>query len=137
MFNRDVKPMSELIRLLDAEMYVQEVVGEVHIKVEYRPDFYPCWNTWREFDICADTTIENGKAGYRTRVSLGDPEPNACDEANGNRLLIVGHFFQFRFTITGHLKFMGFRVQATTQPESDFAPPECRVVCAETIPMPE
>ncbi len=136
MFNRDVKPMSELVRLLDGEMYVQEVVGDVHIKVEYRPDFYPCWVLWKEFDICADTTIPDGKPGYRTRLSMGDPPNDSCDEANDNRLLRVGHFFQFRFTFTGHLKFMGFRPQVCTEPAADFAPPVCVPTCLDEIPLP-
>lgn len=136
MFKSDVKPMSELCRLLNGEIYVQEVVGVVHVKVEYRPDFYPCWVPWKELDICADTTIPDGKPGYRTRVSFGEPAGDACDEANGNRQLRVGHFFQFRFTFTGKAKFMGFRAQVTTQPEPNFAPPVCLPICEAEIPMP-
>lgn len=135
MFREDIKPMSKLVRLLDAEIGVKDVDGKVGIKVEYRPDYYPCWVTWREFEICADTTQTNAQPGYRTRLSLGDPPGDDC-ESSSNRQLKVGHFFQFRFTIDGHCKVMSFRVQATEAPESDFAEPVCVETCAETLPLP-
>lgn len=130
LFGPTVKPMSELVRLLDAELFVQNVAGQVDIKVEYRPDFYPGWEEWRTMYICADITQANSKYGYRTRLSLGDPTSDACDAANGNRLLRVGHFFQFRITVTGYCKLMYFRAQTTTEPAPDFGPPECSPVCA-------
>jgi hypothetical protein len=135
MFREDIKPLKDLIRLLDAEFSVQDVDGVVNFKVEYRPDYYPCWELWREIEICADTTVPEGKPGYRTRISLGDPPSDACETAQ-NRMLRVGHFFQFKFTITGHCKFMNFRVQATHVPEPDFAQPVCVATCPETIPIP-
>lgn len=128
LFKEDVKPLSELVRLIDADISLQEIDGTVDITVEYRPDYYPCWKTWRSFQVCADLTQTNSHLGYRTRLSLGDPPNEDCETAN-NRQLRVGHFFQFRITITGHCKFMGMRVQATTQPASDFAAPVCQDVC--------
>lgn len=135
LFREDIKPKSELIRLLDAEIEIQDVDGVVDFEIQYKPDYYPCFTTWRSFQICADQTQDNSKPGYRTRLSLGDPTGESC-EANNNRLLHVGHFFEFCVKIVGHCKFMGMRVQATTQPESDFAPPVCASVSSATIPVP-
>lgn len=135
MFREDIKPHSELVRLIDGELEVKDVDNEVTIQVEYRPDYYPCWVLWREFRICADQTITDGKPGYRTRLSFGDPPGDACESSN-NRLLKVGHFFQFRFKITGYCKFMGLRIEATTSPASNFAQPVCAATCAGTLPVP-
>lgn len=127
-FNQDIKPLTELIRLTDGEIYVQDIVGTVNIEVQYRPDFYPCWTTWRKFDLCADTTVTNGQAGYRCRVGLGEPDPTPC-EAGNDRPLRVGNFFQFRVVITGHLKWMGMKVSACTEPQPKFALPACDPIC--------
>lgn len=135
MFREDIKKHSQLIRLIDGDFEIQDVDGRVTIQVEYRPDYYPCWVLWRELEVCADLTKENSQPGYRTRLALGDPPGPACELSN-NRQLRVGHFFQFKFTITGHCKFMGFRVQATAVPESDFAKTICATTCPETIPIP-
>lgn len=135
LFREDIKPKSELIRLLDAEIEVQDVDGVVDFEVQYKPDYYPCWTTWRTFQICADQTGTDAKPGYRTRLSLGDPTSDACETAN-NRPTHIGHFFQFRIKVTGHCDFMGMRVQATTQPEADFGQPVCADVTSDTIPVP-
>lgn len=135
LFREDIKPKSELIRLLDAEVEVQEVDNLVDIEVQYKPDYYPCWTSWRSFQVCADQTVDEGKPGYRTKLSLGDPPTENC-EAYNNRPLNVGHFFQFKVKITGHCTFMGMRVQATSQPEADFAPPICSDVTSDTLPVP-
>ncbi len=145
MFNQDIKPLAELVRLTNGEMWVQDIVGTVNIKVQYRPDFYSgsnqpaCWEDWTEFQICAEATGTNVRPGYRTRIGLGEPSGDRCQEGN-NRPFRVGHFFQFRLEFTGSCKFMALRVEAVVQPQASFAPPICQVsdpLCTPNPALPE
>jgi hypothetical protein len=77
MFNKDVKPLTELIRLEDGEIYIQDVIGVVGIEVQYRPDFYPGWTTWRKFSVCSQNsapvvTLTNG-SGLPGNGNYGTP----------------------------------------------------------------
>lgn len=128
LFNQDVKPVNELVRLVNGELFLKDIIGTVHIKVSYKPDFYPCFVTWREWDVCQKETDSESKPGYRTRIGIGEPPDVPCEEGN-NRPLNVGHFFQFRIELTGSVTFMALRVQAAQEPISDFAAPECEEVC--------
>jgi len=120
--NKDIKPLTELCQLNDGEVYLSDIKGTVQVEVQYRPDFYPCWTTWRKFTVCADAT----KPGYRMRIGLGCPDVTPC-EAGNNRPLRVGHFFQFRVVITGSCQWMGMQPSAVTIPQPQFAPVECTV----------
>jgi hypothetical protein len=135
LFNQDVKPIKELVRLTDGELWLQDILGTVEVVVKYRPDFYSgseqpgCWEPWTTFSICAEATGANIRPSYRTRIGLGEPSGDRCQEGV-NRPFRVGHFFQLRLEFTGHCKFMGLRIQAATQPEADFAPPICVAPCS-------
>lgn len=136
-FHPGTRPSSEvLLRLANGQIHVRDIVGIVHVKVLYRPDFWPCWVTWREFDLCADTTVTDGQPGYRTPVGIGEPSPDSCEE-NNNRPFRVGRFFQVRFEITGSMKFMGADFGAAVEPTMLFAKPECDTICEDTIPLPQ
>lgn len=135
LFKSDIKPITDLIRLLDGEFMVQEVIGKVDFEIQYRPDYWPCWVPWRTFSICAKTTGDNVQPGYLTRIGLGEPDGTPCEEGN-NRPLRVGHFFQFRFVITGQCKFMGARFAAVPEPTQKFAPPVCGETCDTDLPLP-
>lgn len=142
LFNQDVKPLNELVRLTNGEMWLQDIIGTINVKVQYRPDFYSgsdqpgCWEDWTEFDICAEAVGINVRPSYRTRIGLGEPNGNRCQE-NNNRPFRVGHFFQFRLEFTGSAKFMCLRVQAVTQPQIDYAAPECNPVCLPPPSLPD
>ena len=135
MFNRDVKPMEELVRIIDGELWISGVKGIVNFKLQYRPDFYPVWADWTEFEVCADTQAAGALPGYRTRLGLGEPSGDPCESGN-NRPLRVGHFYQFRLEFTGHCTFHALRIQVTKQPAADFAPPVCEALCANTGELP-
>jgi hypothetical protein len=116
-------------------VFLRDIVGDVEVKVLYRPDFYPCWLPWITFTVCADTTPTDSHPGYRTRIGLGDIPTTDCETAN-DRQLQVGHFFQIRVEITGYCKFMGARFAATSMPEAEFAPPICSPSCGPELPIP-
>lgn len=126
LFNRDVKPLREYVKLTNGELSIDEIVGTVSIEVQYRPDSYPCWTTWRKFSVCADpdTTVENSQPGYRSPIGLGEPDSSPCESGN-NRPLRNGFYFQFRFVITGSCRFIGMRVEAVSEPRPKFAQPIC------------
>jgi len=136
LFGQDVKKISELIRLQDGEISIQDIIGKVDFKIEYKPDYYPCWVTWREFQVCSDMTSFHAKPGYITRIGFGEPAGDACEDGN-NRPFRNAHFFQLRITITGHCKVMGIRLAASPEPIVDFAEPICAELCEPDLPLPD
>ena len=120
-FNKDVKPLTELCQLRDGEVYLKDIKGDVNVQVYYRPDYYPCWTLWNQFDVCSDMSQTDSQPGYRTRIGLGEPDSTPCEVVN-NRPLRNGYFFQFRYVITGSCKWMGMRASAVNVPQPSFAP---------------
>lgn len=131
-FNSDVKSLNELIQLRDAEAYLSDIQEDVNVKVYYRPDFYPCWTLWNEFDVCETSDANNSNPGYRMRVGLGQPSVDDCEIAN-NRPLRLGYFFQLRVVITGSCTWKGIRVKSVTIPQPEFAPIICDTESCQLI----
>lgn len=116
-FNKDIKGLNELVRLMAGEIYTKDVQGTVDVEVQYRPDFNPAWTSWRRWTMTPAT--------WKPRIGFGEPSDSDCEQGGGGRKMRVGYFFQLRFIITGHCKVMGCRVNAVSQPEVDFATPIC------------
>lgn len=131
LFNSDVKPLTEIVKLLDGELYVSDVQSTVHFKVQYRPLFQQCWVDWTEFDVCADMTGENAQPLAMFPLGLSEPSPKPCDSVN-NRPMRESAAFQLRIEITGHCVFWGGKFMAVTTPQPKFAKPVCKPVCATT-----
>jgi hypothetical protein len=110
----------ELIQLKGGSIWIQDLVGQAQISVWFRSDFDPYWHQWTSFSVCADN-ITSGAKQQRERLGLGRPPECDCDPTV-NKFPDVGRFFQFRFEITGSLKFMAAEFQATPRPESALAP---------------
>ena len=123
-FNKYIKPPTELTQLRDGEVYLSNIKGNVSVDVYYRPDYYPCWTLWRHFDVCQSNDADNSKAGYRTRIGLGEPSVEDCEPGN-NRPLRTGYFFQCRVVITGSCTWKGMKASAITVPQATFATVEC------------
>lgn len=132
MFNQDVKDINELVQLQTGEVYLSDIRGDVNVKVYYRPDYYPCWTLWREFDVCQSSAAPNAKPGYRTRIGLGQPSADDCEVAN-NRPLRNGYFFQFRVVITGACVWKGMRARAIAVNQPELAPPLCEPGACQAI----
>ena len=128
LFNKDVKPLTELIEITEGEIYISNITDTLNVKVYYRPDFYPCWTLWREFNLAADddntTGDGNKQPGYRMRIGLGQPSSEDCEPGN-NRPLRNGFFHQFRVEFTGYCVFRGLRVRARSFPQTALAPVQC------------
>ena len=131
LFNKDIKPLPNLIQLSDGEFYISDIEGTVIIKVYYRPDFYPCWTLWNTQTVCLDNSGQYAQPGYRMRIGLGEPDSNPSESGN-DRPLNVGNFFQFRVEITGSCKWHGLKVAANEFPQPAFAPadipPNCQAI---------
>lgn len=112
---------TELKNLYSAEIYVDELVDNVSIKVEWRPDQYPAFTEWATVGLCATVsqcTLSGGatctvftptKTGYAARIMLPQP-PEACSQ-NGFPIR-NGFEFEYRLTITGHCRFRRFKPHA-------------------------
>lgn len=128
LFNKDIKSQTDLCELIDGQIYLSNITDTVNVKVYYRPDFYPCWTLWHEFDVCADddnsTGDGNKQPGYRMRIGLGSPSVKDCEPGN-NRPLRIGYFHQFRIEFTGYCIFKGLFVRANSSQVPVFAPVEC------------
>ena len=125
----------DLARLVDGEIYVEDVVGTVGFQAFYKPDQYPCWIPWHSWSICqneATSTNPNSQPTYQTRMGLGVPDPAPCDTVN-NRPLREGYTFQFKLVVTGHCTFLGAKFRAMSIPDSKFARPICNPACVQPV----
>lgn len=128
------KGPQDLARLVDGEIYVSDVVGQVDFQTFYKPDQYPCWIPWHSWSICStepDANNPTRQPTYRTRMGMGTPSADDCDSVN-NRPLREGYTFQFKAVITGHCKFLGARFRAVPVPDFEFAKPICDPLCTTT-----
>ncbi len=130
------KSKQDPCRLMNGEIYVNDLVGKCHFQVFYRPDDYPCWTLWHEWDECAgeNTCTPDPVTGclpvgsfqpqYRQRMGLGEPSPKDCDDTT-DRPLREGYSFQVRIVIQGHCKFRWGRFMVEKIDQNIFAPMVC------------
>ena len=91
------------------------------LKIFYRPDDYPDWVFWRDFEdtfklIGQAQALDGGgvpsaRAGFVPRLSLGKPQ-DATDPVSTRRNLRRGFEFQVRFKGIGHMTLQRFRLHA-------------------------
>lgn len=123
LFNSDVKPRETMVRLINGEFAVSDVIGTVRFEVFYKAD-QGCWVPWHAFSICASTA---GVPQYFPRLGLGEPGNTDCDTILDSASR-DGFTFQFKFIITGHCRFLRARFAAVTMPILKFPRPTCDVV---------
>lgn len=133
LFNKDVKPNEQLIRLQDGEFSVDNVLGNVTFKVWYRFDT-DCWTPWHEFSICA-----NGSDPQTyPRLGLGEPSAEPCNTVGGTPAR-EGYTLQVKFQITGRCRFLRARFKSVTIDSPEFKEPICGTVTCKTrtcVPVP-
>jgi hypothetical protein len=126
----------DLVRMTDGEIYIDDVIGMVTVQAYYKPDQYPCWVKWTQFNVCAKKNnpdlgqpIDNSiKPQYRTRIGLGQPSADDCYDVTG-RPLREFYTCQVKFIITGHCRFLGAKFKAAIVPESYYAKQLCEGEC--------
>lgn len=98
-------------KLVCSDLYLSEMGGEnLELSVEYRPDEYPIWQAWKDFEFCVPTCEVPTDCEqpaqifpqYQTYVRL--PEPPDTINAITERLMRTGYQFQFKIAWTGHCK---------------------------------
>jgi hypothetical protein len=130
MLFRDLKGkrVFDLLKLEDGELYVNDIIGKVYFKVEYRADFDPCWHPWHSWFVCAavttDPTVSHPQ--YRKRMGFGQPaiDPADCN-VNTDQPPMYGTMFQLRISVLGHCVINGLKAAASIQPQPEFEPPIC------------
>ncbi len=123
-----VKGEFDLIELIDGEIYFSEIRGAVNVQTWYKPDYLECWVPWATFSICSNNIGAGKPKQYRSRLGLGSPSIEACDETN-NRPYRIGNNFQFKVQITGSCKFMGAQFKANRSLETKYAVVQCDNIC--------
>lgn len=127
-YPRDNELSRTLKRLLDGEIEVDNLFGTVHFEVLYKPDQWPCWVPWHQWDECSRNDVPPDKPAFRPRMGFGEPSMNDCDEYN-NRVLREAYDFQVKVIVTGQCEVKGIRIKAVTVPETPFAKPTCDPIC--------
>jgi hypothetical protein len=119
-------------RLVNGEIFVTDLVGQVDFQMFWKPDLYPCWIPWISWSECAvqntGAPTDNTKPQFRPRMGLGTPSSTPCDPST-NRPLNEGYFFQIKMVVTGQCTFLGGRFASVIIPEATFAAPACNAIC--------
>lgn len=131
-FNSDIKTLTDVVRLIDGEMYLSDINGQVDVVVLYRPLFYPCWRPWHSYKICSDMSATNAKQQVRYYLGLGEPDPKDCDSIN-DQPFRESPGFQLRIELTGHCKIWGIRTQSEFVPSPAFNKPAG--TCDDSTPV--
>ncbi len=134
-----------LKKLNYAEIFVDQLQGDVEFAVSFRPDQHPCWLDWHEWDECAKirdcTTVDSVgcqtlpvlQPQYRSRMRT-PTAPETCLSVAG-RPANIGYEFQLRLVITGYCRLRQIRLFAYDQPQEPFG--ECRPSIVEETPSEE
>jgi hypothetical protein len=124
----------QLSRLIDGELYLDDLIGTAVVRVLWRPDQYPCWTEWHRFTVCAEDrmcsaddsgclVIEEKRPQYRTSLGLGEP-PGDCDPIT-NSPFRVGYTFALRIEVQGRCRILGGRFAVVPEPNPVFAEMIC------------
>lgn len=131
----------EIKRLNTADLWVDQVTGEVDFDVDYRPDQYPAFRDWANWSICSDykqcgptdcLLVEDFKEQYRPRMKL--PTPAEACEAGANKSFLMGYEFQPRINVTGHCRLKLFRMHAHEEQEDPVGPCLTTEACSTLSP---
>jgi hypothetical protein len=113
-----------LKKLACADVFLEELAGNVEVDVKYRSDSYPCWVDWKTFALCATECATptdcsqpvQAQFQYATFRRLPDPA-DTCNTATG-RMHRTGYHFQTRIQWTGHASLDKFLMWCVPTPET-------------------
>jgi len=127
----------ELIRLENFEVFIKEAIGNCDLNLEYRPDDYPCWFSWKEQSVCVNykqcSTWNNCetptafRSGYKTRIPFGQPQD--VDETHDGKPARVGYVHQLKLTIEGYCEIPKLRLTGRVPDEEVFPPIDLAEAC--------
>ena len=117
--------MNQLKELESFEIEISKLLGTVEFRLEYRPDYFPCYLPWRSWKVCTarDCTelMDNPcvDIGYPTelfcesfRSTMTLPKPPVTCIAASGRPSNIGFQFQMRLTIKGWCRVNSARAYA-------------------------
>lgn len=123
------------------EVFLDELVDTVVLRIKFRPDQYPTWIDWSTITLCSNvsqctltppgafscTVWKNRAKQYAARITI--PSPSSACNTIASIPLNRGHEFQFRLELTGSARIRKFRAQAIPQPQESMgrcpSEPEC------------
>lgn len=130
----DFESQFEEKKLIGGEVWVDKLSGRVDFDVKFRPDQYPCWADWTNFQRCAKVsgcentdivadceTTATFNPQYRPRLGFGAP-PDSCDGVT-NRNFRKGYEYQVRFQWIGRARIRKMVVEGYRELEKSVA--EC------------
>ena len=117
--------------LESADMWVDRCTGgTVSFHADYHPDQYPCWISWQDWSIIAESTVrdESGDCSqslvdyqkqYRPRMRIGRPAD--MEEPAAGKRMNYGWEFSARVKWTGHARLKMFRLNCRETQEEPYA----------------
>jgi hypothetical protein len=134
---------SNLKRVSQIELWLEQIIGTVTVQWYWRPDNDPQWYSWGSskslcatIDLCPLTCppIPLGQHGSAPRLIFPAPPSTncVCSATTGNPA-DLGYMFQYRAVITGSCRIEQMRFSATPQTDAvggtcDNASPQCVTV---------
>lgn len=129
---------SQLHQLYTAELFVDDLVDDVTLRIYFRPDEYPTWILWTQLDFCSPVTqcvppvgcavFQEDRKQYGARVMLSQPSEDPCNPFTGMPINL-GYEFQFKIEGTGHYRLRKFRAHALLKKDKMVgecaSPPTC------------
>jgi hypothetical protein len=96
-----------LKKLETADLFLEDLMGEVAVDIKFRSDSWPFWIDWANFSLCATEclppnceTCAEAQPQFATFMRLEDPT-NACSPLT-NAMHRTGYYFQLRIQWEGH-----------------------------------
>lgn len=128
------RPLWQLKRLETGDLFYDQLAGNVHFSLSWKPDAYPCFTVWKDWEECtpvcgppACPPAPSFQLGFRPRMRL----PTPPDECVAGTTLPLRNFYQLgvKLDITGPARLIGARFGAIPQGEPVYDPncdrPEC------------
>lgn len=113
------------------DLWLDDVFGNVLVKVQFRPDEDACWYDWFTTKVCSARNsaedknnpisypLELNNPGYRMPISAPKPTNSNCSVGN-QRPVTLGYKFQLRISITGWCRVRGFHLHCLPRDSSPF-----------------
>lgn len=140
------RPQWRFKKLETADLFYDKLSGTVDFTMFWKPDLYPCWTTWKQWQECAPTCEltpgctpgQSFQTQYQPRFRLPEP-PDGCEVGIKSPLR---NFYEtdMRLDVVGPARLRGVRLGVTVQGEPVYDPncasPACVPIrCCEFDPF--
>lgn len=125
----------KLKELVGGELWIDQLFGNVYIKVEYRPDGESCWQLWTEFVQCSARNSGEDSINPRSypnvpfypgyRETIGQPKPPTICTQQRKRPTNIAYQFQVRITWKGSCRIRGITLLALPKERQTYSDLAC------------